>query len=137
MQTWHEIKLFIYGKSFTVNDINNIPFPTDEIATITTDTHVFFSSVVSPFGNFYSCQFTVDDVDYCSVEQYYQSAKAAFANDAAAEAHIMSVSDPVDMLWGGKRVDIDQAAWADEEQTVMKTALRERRGIFAESTLTG
>ena len=104
-------KLFIDGKSFTVNDINNIPFPTDEIATITTDTHVFFSSVLSPF----SCQFTVDDVDYCSVEQYYQSAKAAFANDAAAEAHIMSVSDPVDMLRAGKLVDIDHAAWADEE----------------------
>ena len=38
----------------------------------------------------------------------------------------MSVSDPVDMLRAGKRVDIDQAAWADEEQTVMKTALREK-----------
>jgi predicted NAD-dependent protein-ADP-ribosyltransferase YbiA (DUF1768 family) len=121
-------KLFIDGKSYTVNDIDNIPFPTDVISTITTDTHIYFSSSLSPYSNFYNCHFTVGDVSYCSVEQYYQSIKAAFAEDYDAEAHIMSSFDPVDMLRAGKRVNVDNGEWAKIAQATMETALRAKFG---------
>ena len=59
-------KLYIDGNSYTFNYIVVIPFPTEELAN---DTHIYFSSSLSPYSNFYSCKFTAGKVNYCNVEQ--------------------------------------------------------------------
>jgi hypothetical protein len=121
-------KLIIEGKSYTVDTISDVPFSTYDIGTVKTDEHVFFSGPLSPFSNFHRCHFTINDIRYCSVEQYYQSAKAKSAKDYVSEAEIMSTEDPVAMLHVGKRVIVDQRQWAAAEMQEMEKALRAKFG---------
>jgi len=75
-----------------VNDILDIPFPTEALATIITDTHIYFSSSLLPYSNFYYCKL-----------------KVAFTESYDAETYIMSIPDPIDMLRAVKRLSVDNS----------------------------
>jgi len=72
-------KLIIEGKSYTVNNICDIPFDTTGLATQITSTHIMFNGRLSEYSNFYTRDglFNVDDGNsYTSTEQYYQYSRA-------------------------------------------------------------
>ena len=116
-------KLVIDGKFYTVDTLDAIPLNIKDIATVTTDHHVFFNGRLSPFSNFYKCKFEIDGLTYSCVEQYYQHSKAAHSKDAPSAGEIMLSQDPGEMKRIAKR--ITDSKWSAKQQLeVMEKALR-------------
>lgn len=115
-------KLVVDGKAYTVDNIQNIPFRTFDINTMKTNSHVLFSGALSPYSNFHSCKFVIDDDEYCSLEQYFQAQKAVHAKDFYHHAVIMSTTDPVSMLRAGKLISVD-AKWTAIQTEIMQKGL--------------
>lgn len=57
-----------------------------------TDTHIYFWGSI--FSNFEPCLFTIDFVEYSSVEQYFMSRKAAMFGDYETLKQIMATKLP-------------------------------------------
>jgi hypothetical protein len=65
-------KLIVNGHSYTVDTMSSVPFDTAPLHTKITEHNVFFNGRLSPYSNFFKCQFTVENINYCCVEQFYQ-----------------------------------------------------------------
>ena len=107
-------KLIIDGKPYTVDSIDSLPLDTQDIATVTTDDHTFFNGRLSPFSNFYKCNFEIESICFSSVEQYYQHAKAVHSKDSTSAGEIMAISDPGHIKRIGKR--IMDTKWSAKKQ---------------------
>ena len=64
-------KLVVNDKSFTVNNIDKVPFDISHLGTERTDTHILFGGRLSRFSNFFTRKnlLTLDDINFCSTEQ--------------------------------------------------------------------
>ena len=67
-----------------------------EVTTISNEQSIGFFGELNPFSNFHPCQFSLDDVDYHSTEQYIQMKKAEFFKDDAAKERILHCEDAMD-----------------------------------------
>ena len=76
-----------------------MPFDITDLSTRITDDHVLYGGKLSLYSNFYTMgyYFIIDKQQYNCVEQYYQHAKAVFAEDKTAAINIMHESDPAEM----------------------------------------
>lgn len=78
----------------------------------------------SIFSNFFPSPITIDDVDYTSVEQYFQHEKALQCGDLKQARKIMNKSNPWYIKIAGSRVELNDA-W---KKNRLKTLYQ---GIFA------
>ena len=67
-----------------------------EVTTISNEQSIGFFGELNPFSNFHPCQFSLDEVDYHSTEQYIQMKKAKFFKDDVAKECILHCEDAMD-----------------------------------------
>ena len=124
-------KLIINGKSYTVDTLDKLPDkikPALSSSPSKGETQVFFSKS-SPLSNFYQCNFKVDGVEYNTMEQYLQQAKALYFNDNSTAEQIMATSDPVKQKQLGKTVlNFDFSTWQGAVPDILMKGLRAKFG---------
>ena len=127
--TMQSDRLVINGKIYTVEPLNNLDTLPQDLHPRSTceveDEHTLaYFGMHSPFSNFYPCNFTVDNVQYCCTEQYIQSSKAVEFGDDLAHARIMRSSNPVAMKNIGKRIrKFNKTRWNAITPRVARTAV--------------
>lgn len=91
-------KLFIDGRYYSVNDINNLPYGLSWAAKgerfIEETNSTYFFGKDCYLSNFYPTSFKEEETTYCCSEQYYLAAKAFFFEDEVTARAIMRSSDP-------------------------------------------
>ena len=72
--------LRLQGKCYHRLNVHTLPAKLGpaEITTISNEQSIGFFGELYPFSNFHPCQFSLDEVDYHSTEQYIQMKKAEF-----------------------------------------------------------
>ena len=119
-------KLFIGGKSFDVNNLDELP---DELSphsasTPTDGQTVAFFTKNSQFSNHHPCWFEIDGIRYTSGEQWLMAQKADLFDDRASKAQIMAATDPVEIKALGKEIkDFNHNIWEEKAQSIMETGL--------------
>ena len=77
----------------------------------------------------YQCNFKVDGVEYNTMEQYLQQAKALYFNDNSTAEQIMATSDPVKQKQLGKTVlNFDLSTWQGAVPDILMKGLRAKFG---------
>lgn len=77
---------------------------------MTKDDLVFFYG--GPFSQWYPSHFAIDDVVYCTAEQYMMAMKADYFGDSPIFEKIMSTVDPSEQKAFGRQVaNFDAEAW--------------------------
>ena len=89
-------KLIIDGKVYTYDKVDKIPECYKPAHTRTVSDTVLFFTKQSPFSNFYKRNFTISDVTYSSVEQYYSFHAAKFSGDLDRSKLIMQQTEPAE-----------------------------------------
>jgi ribA/ribD-fused uncharacterized protein len=102
-------KLFIDGKYFTVEPINNLKeLPTDlqprAAAERENEEVIVFFTQGSPFRNFHHAPFVKDNITYFCNEQYIQASKAQCFKDDLTHSKIMQSTNPYDIKKLGNEV---------------------------------
>ena len=119
-------KLIIDQKTYTMDDLYLLPPELDPANCATAqhgDTLAFFGGL-SPLSNFHGCNFTIDDKQYVSVEQYFQREKCLFANDVDAARKILSLTSPVLCKQLGDRALVDNDKWIPVAKEIMRKGMR-------------
>ena len=120
-------KLIINGKSYTVDTLNKLLDkikPALASSPFRGETQVFFSRS-SPLSNFYQCNFKVDGVEFNTMEQYLQQAKALYFEDKLTAEQIMIASDPVRQKHLGKSVqNFDLSTWQGAVPDILLKGLK-------------
>ena len=109
-----EDKLIYKGKSYTHENIQDIPVDMTELGTITTDTHVLFAGDCTPLSNMYHTTFTVDKQEYNSVEQYYQHCKCIVNGKSDKAEEILKAKTSWEAMKIGKQVKVGEQ-WSQTE----------------------
>lgn len=83
-----------------------------------TDTHIYFYG--SFMSNWYSAPFTIDYVEYDTVEQYFMTKKAIIFKDWDTWAKMMATDDPAEVKRLGRQVKgYDDEKWNEVRYAIM------------------
>ena len=94
----------------TVSDSNNFVHLEEMI-----EQFLFYFGQDSPFSHWFKCKFTIDQQEFCCVEQYLMYKKALLFKDAEAAKKILRSSDPKRHRYIGKQVaGFDKLIWQRE-----------------------
>ena len=86
-----------------------------------TDKYIFFYGGV--FSQWYSCDIIIDNIKYCTGEQYMMACKARLFDDIASEVDIMRNSDPSKQKKIGRKVkNFDKNKWEEIARDVVYKA---------------
>ena len=118
-----EDKLIINNGVYNVNSLHKLPEGLD-LATIwgSSDSNILaFWHRESPFSNFYPSTFSIENITYSSVEEYFQCQKAEACDREDLVPQIRSVEDPAQQ----KRLTygLESPKWTDNRCAVMKRAV--------------
>ena len=118
-------KLIIDGKVYTYDKVDKIPECYKPAHTRTVSDTVLFFTKQSPFSNFYKRNFTISDVTYSSVEQYYSFHAAKFSGDLDRSKLIMQQTEPAEHRKTVKEIKgFDKELWYQgQAQKIMKQAM--------------
>lgn len=120
-------RLIIDGKTYDMDNLNQIPFDTAVIATKSSDTCLLFGGRLAIFSNFHTSTFTINGLSYSSVEQYYQREKAMAMNNANIATEIMMETDPgIIKRLGGSIVMNDDQLKQFKQLEVMEKGIWEK-----------
>jgi hypothetical protein len=88
--------LLLEGKRFTCANLGKLPteLRPENVTSKKDDNALAFFGRQNPGSNFHPCSFTIDGIDYSTVEQYYQYHKAKLFNDKNTADEILASSDP-------------------------------------------
>ena len=115
-------KLMINGKTFTVDNMNQLPKclqPENAAVTETEDVVVFFTKNAI-FSNLHPIDIQIEGHTYNCNEQYYQSSKALFFNDEDAAAEIKKETDPYNMIQISKTIKgYKHTVWENQSRKVL------------------
>jgi len=120
-------KLFINGKQFTVENLDDLPevIQPHNVATVKTDNALVFFSKNAIFSNFHPSKITINGSDYCCNEQYYQAEKARYFGDGNTLQKILQTTDPFIQLSLGKEVQgYKHDTWMERASDVLEEANR-------------
>ena len=67
-----------------------------EVTSISNEDNVAFFGELNLFSNFHPCQFSLEGIDFHSIEQYIQMKKAEFFQDEIVKEHIQHCEDTMD-----------------------------------------
>jgi len=86
-----------------------------------TDTHIYFYGSV--FSQWAMRDMTIDNIKYCTCEQFMMAEKARLFGDDHALSQIMKACDPsVQKSWGKKVKNFDKDKWEEIAQDVVYKA---------------
>lgn len=86
---------------------------------------VFFRSHESVFSNWFPAPFTLNSVQFTSVEQYMMWRKALLFDDNKTAALILESKDPKEQQSLGRQVQgFDQSTWDKHKEAIVETAVR-------------
>ena len=109
-------KLVIDGKRYSYEKIDEVPLIYKPSHTVTEGNTVIFFTDKSPLSNFYKCKFTINDVSYTSVEQYYAYKSAVFFGDEDTANMIMNQKEAVEHKRSIKKIKgFDKTVWLKKE----------------------
>jgi len=125
-------KIIIEGKSYSVNNLDDLPFDISGIGTKLTERYVLFCGRLSPYSNFFTKPnlFTVEGIEYCSAEQYFQYHNALSGKDYKAAAEILDTCDPLIIKHAGNKVTPCDD-WIDKAPVIMEVGVTAK---FAQNT---
>ena len=87
--------LVINGTKYGVAQVSELPYGIgDKHHTQNIEDCTFFFTKHSPLSNFHAATFTVNDVRYENVEQFYQVAQAEYFNEMEIAHKMMRIQDP-------------------------------------------
>ena len=91
-------KVVINGRKYGTNNLHQLPSEIDvfEITSKSDMDCVGFFGALNPLSNFYESKFTVDGIEYISLEQYIQVQKALLFKDEASYNKIMGSTNSLD-----------------------------------------
>lgn len=111
-------RLYFDGKMYHHDQLENLPdgLRPSQLSTRNVGDKTLFFHKESPFSNFHPSNFTIDNQEYNSCEQYYQFCKATFFNDDKTAYKIMSTDDPKEQYQYGNQVEsFDSSKWLPVE----------------------
>ena len=119
-------RLVIDGKMFTIANLNELPADLDPSSSChqSGDNALAYFGLHSPFSNFHQSAMIINGKRYSSVEQYFQSEKAACFDDDVTRSKIMSTENPMEIKRLGYQVKnyINQQ-WEQKMEEVMFTGV--------------
>lgn len=107
-------RLLLDGRQYSVNDINKLPddLRPENLCTLTNSDKIAFFTLNSKLSNHYSCNLTVNGMNFCSVEQYFMFCKAKEFGDQIAMKAIMGTKDAAAAKAIGSKIkNFDPDAW--------------------------
>lgn len=122
----HIDQLFIDGKKYTVNNLEELPphLHLEKTITIEKDDMVVFFKSTSPLSNHHPCKFSYRDTEYNCSEQAYMRYKAISNNCHDIADKIMAESNPVKQKKLGDNIpEFDERQWNLMQKDTMKEIL--------------
>jgi ribA/ribD-fused uncharacterized protein len=119
-------KLVVDNTVYTTDALHKLPQDIDPAATATKkhgNVLAFFGGH-SPLSNFHTCEVTVQNKVYSSVEQYFQHAKCVFANDMNTARKILQNDSPLLCKRLGDNVNVDLNAWLPMAKQAMYEGMK-------------
>ena len=140
-------KLFSNGRLFTADNIYDLPIDAHSACTKSDKGITLFAGRFSRLSNLHPCQLEINGTTWNSVEQIYQYHKAQAADKPDVASLILATDDPVEIMYTGKAVNLDNAEWKERSSQIMevaletkfaipqfKLALKQAEGIIGEAT---
>jgi ribA/ribD-fused uncharacterized protein len=96
-----------------------------------------FYGFETPLSNTRFSRFTIDEVAYNSVEQYFNHQKAKYFGDEVAANKIMEAQTPMDAFRSGRVITLpemspeENAKWVKAAKDLMEKGLREKVWLYA------
>lgn len=119
-------QLVLNGDRYNVEDLHKLPEDVSlgRLFTRTkNDVTAFFRSF-SKFSNHFKCNFTVDSVEYSSMEKYLMAEKARRFGDTQMLVKIMDSDDPEVIKRHGHNIkNLKKANWMSDIEAVLTTGL--------------
>ena len=118
-------RLYYNGSYYTVQTVKNTDLPIKDLHQKENENAICFQGQLSPLSNFFESQMTINNEQYCCVEQYYQSQKAKRNKDTSTFQEIMNSRDPVEIKRLSKKITSNRSVddEKDENIKVMKQGL--------------
>ena len=119
-------KLLLNGRQYSSTDINKLPddLKPDQLCTPTNGDKVAFFTLNSKLSNHYRCSFTVNGLNFKSVEQYFMFCKAKEFGDKASVTAIMNAQDAASAKAIGARIkNFDSEVWMKVRDGHMRKGL--------------
>ncbi len=119
-------KLIIESRSYTVNNLHELPFDTTELNQKDGKNCIAFLGRLSGLSNFYRSPFTFKGVNYTHMEQLIQAHKAITVHNKVDEMAIMLITDPSDIKRRGDRIQMTTEQinkWNEINQQVVRDGL--------------
>ena len=119
-------KLLLNGRQYSSTDINKLPddLKPDQLCTPTNGDKVAFFTLNSKLSNHYRCSFTVNGLNFKSVEQYFMFCKAKEFGDKASFTAIMNAKDATSAKAIGARIkNFDSEVWMKVRDGHMRKGL--------------
>ena len=99
------------------------PNTTDTASTVPSskEKFTFFFRKGSPFSQWHSTEFTVDDVEFTTAEQFMMYQKAVLFNDSKIAQKILETDSPKEQKALGRKVsNFDDLVWRKNREIIVK-----------------
>lgn len=122
-----DFKIYVNGTPYEATNLESLPkdLRPSHASTPGNRRVVVFFGKESRFSNHYSSPFTVDDVEFCTMEQFLAHSRARFANDQFLMDRALSSPDPADAkrILNLLREAPGQAEWEEERHDIVLSGL--------------
>lgn len=123
----HDFRIFINGTPYEANNLEALPHDLRPSHTSTPGNSkvVVFFGKESRFSNHYSSPFTVDDIDFITMEQFLAHSRARFANDQFLMDRALASTDLADAkrILNRLREAPGQDEWEEERHDILLSGL--------------
>ena len=117
----------VNGKKYSTDELDQLPpqLSPDKIAIRENSETVLFYRSDAYLSNFHKAPFSINNIKYECVEQYFTAEKARCFNDRMTLNKIMKADTPQEMkYWGNNTKGFVPATWNEKASTVMINGLR-------------
>lgn len=124
-----DYKLFLHGKEYAPNELENLPFPIrpSTLATPRSDTALVFFSRHSVFSIHHHSPFTVKGVHFQNMEQFLAYRKALFTEQDQLASQVLEMQDPAEAKSVLNRLKKScPQQWYDQVPEIVAEGLKEK-----------
>ena len=120
-------KLVVDGVKYTMDNIGDLlaeiaAYKADEKSN---DSHVVFHGELSPYSNFHPGKFSLDGLEYPTVEHYIQYQKALYFGDSVTASSILKSTTALDAKRLSYKIDnFNKQQWVQDGYEICKKGVR-------------
>ena len=122
-------KLFSNGRLYTAENIHELPIDAHNACTKSEKGVTIFSGRFSRLSNLHPCSLDINGRSWKSSEHIYQYEKSQAAKSPEIASLIIATDDPVEVMYIGKSINVNNAQWLDRSQQIMSIALEAKFNI--------